>query len=75
MPLWRGVAWGNNEAEAMVYKGCHFSDSPYNGTEYWEYNKPLILIPGYGDVGKPMKWTHFENCTFQVNDSLREFFI
>jgi len=71
------VAWSSvdsNEANANIYKGCHFSDAPYNGTEYWTHNKPLISIPGAGDVGLNMKWTHFENCTFEVNDSLREFF-
>lgn len=75
--IYGAVAWssvGDNEAEAIKYVGCHFEDKPYQDSIRWEHSKPLISIPGFGDVGKPMKWTHFENCTFRVNDSLREFF-
>ncbi|MBK9299224.1 MAG: T9SS type A sorting domain-containing protein [Bacteroidetes bacterium] len=81
--IYAAVNWsyvGAVEAEATQFIGCTFEDkiyvNPYTGNSLvpWAHSKPLISIPGAGNVPHPMRWTNFKNCTFKVNDKDREFF-
>ena len=76
--IYARVSWssiGNIATEAMQYKLCTFEDLPYNNTEYWLDDKPLIEIPGLGtNLPTPMNYTLFDECTFKVHDKNREFF-
>ncbi len=61
---------GVNAGEETKYIDCNFEDKPFTDinsvNHYWDDNYKLLDLVGYYR-------THFENCTFKVNDIQREF--
>lgn len=58
------------DSNKTIYNKCDFEDKPYIDTNamshYWPDSLNLLQMDGY-------KRTQFKDCTFTVNDSLREF--
>ncbi len=57
---------GDTAGSETQYKNCRIEDLPYNG-HYLPYYRKMI-------EQNNTRNTLFQNCTFQINDSAREFF-